>query len=151
MGRLIDSLTGELSRSELQNLLQLKDPEHFRTRYINAALEAGLIELTQPDKPNSSKQKYRLSPMGMRVKRARNISLAQAFSLELNMDVTAARADELYQAGRIKSKSAFKCPEPTCNAQATCVNLDKPKAERRQEPYFRFVSEHSSDCPLKGN
>ena len=32
--------------------------------YIRPALEAGLIEMTIPDKPNSSNQRYRLTPKG---------------------------------------------------------------------------------------
>jgi hypothetical protein len=33
----------------------------FRLVYLRPALDAGLIEMTQPDKPRSSKQKYRLT------------------------------------------------------------------------------------------
>ncbi len=139
-----------MSRSELQTSLQLKDPEHFRSKYINEALNAGLIELTQPDKPKSSKQKYRLTSFGLRTKRVRRMSLEQAFSLEMKIDVTATKADELYGRGQIQSKFAFKCPEPNCNAQVTCANLDKPKSKRKRDPYFVFVSEHNIDCPLKG-
>ena len=44
--------------------LGLKDDEHFRKAYLLPALEAGLIEMTIPDKPRSSKQKYRLTDKG---------------------------------------------------------------------------------------
>ncbi|WP_005035574.1 RNA-binding domain-containing protein [Holophaga foetida] len=47
------------SRKELQALLGLKDPDHFRLAYLQPALEAGLIEMTLPDKPKSPAQKYR--------------------------------------------------------------------------------------------
>lgn len=77
------------------------------------------------------------------------MSLEKAFSLEMEIDITATKADELYNAGFIKSKFTFKCPEPDCEAQVTCANLDKPKIKRKKDPYFVFVSEHSSNCPLK--
>jgi ATP-dependent DNA helicase RecG len=62
--RLVVSLQGEMSRRQLQDALALKDDEHFRTAYLNPALEAGLIEMTIPDKPQSSRQKYRLTDAG---------------------------------------------------------------------------------------
>ena len=52
------------SRKELQALLGLKDPDHFRVAYLQPALEAGLIEMTIPDKPRSSSQKYRATKIG---------------------------------------------------------------------------------------
>ena len=47
-----------------QGSIGLKDDEHFRKTYLLPALETGLIEMTVPDKPRSSKQKYRLTGMG---------------------------------------------------------------------------------------
>ena len=38
----------------------------FRHQVLNILLEAGLIEMTIPDKPRSSKQKYRLTNAGKR-------------------------------------------------------------------------------------
>ena len=42
--------------------LGLKDRKHFADAYLKPALAAGHIEMTQPDKPNSRLQKYRLKP-----------------------------------------------------------------------------------------
>ncbi|WHP47887.1 hypothetical protein QMO40_04275 [Mannheimia bovis] len=49
----------ELDRNSLKSLLNLKDSKNFRERYLKPALDAGLIEMTIPDKPTSSQQKYR--------------------------------------------------------------------------------------------
>jgi len=57
-------LVGEMTRQRLQHDLGLKDDEHFRKAYLQPALEAGLIEMTIPDKPRSSRQKYRLTAKG---------------------------------------------------------------------------------------
>ena len=56
---LLAVLQGEMSRGELMAALGLSDRKSFRMRYIQPALEAGLIEMTIPDKPNSRLQKYR--------------------------------------------------------------------------------------------
>ena len=57
-------LIGETTRQQLQRALGLKDGEHFRKAYLQPALDAGLIEMTIPDKPRSSRQKYRLTAKG---------------------------------------------------------------------------------------
>ena len=62
--RLISVLTGEMTRQQLKEGLGLKDDEHFRKAYLLRALDVGLIEMTIPDKPRSSKQKYRLTDKG---------------------------------------------------------------------------------------
>jgi len=64
--RLLAVLEGEMSRRELQETLGLKHDEHFRLAYLTPALDANLIERTIPDKPRSSKQKYRLTRAGRR-------------------------------------------------------------------------------------
>ena len=57
---------GELSSGELRSALKIKHRPTFRMNYLHPALNAGLIERTIPDKPNSSKQKYRLTEKGKR-------------------------------------------------------------------------------------
>ncbi|MFV0363907.1 MAG: Fic family protein [Suipraeoptans sp.] len=49
------------STRELMERLGLKHRPTFRNNYLLPALEAGHVEMTIPDKPNSNKQKYRKS------------------------------------------------------------------------------------------
>lgn len=69
--RLLMSVTGEMTRREIQDAVGLKDDEHFRKSYLLPALEDGLIEMTIPDKPKSSKQKYRLTQKGKEIQAKR--------------------------------------------------------------------------------
>ena len=62
--RLLLVVTEDYSRKELQNLLGLKNAEHFRKSYLLQAINAGLVEMTLPDKPKSRLQKYRLTETG---------------------------------------------------------------------------------------
>ena len=52
------------SRAELQAALQLRDRRSFIDTYLKPALEAGLIEMTLPDKPTSRNQRYRRTSAG---------------------------------------------------------------------------------------
>lgn len=65
---LIKVLEGEMTRDELQEVLQLADRKYFRTAYVNEALNGGWIEMTIPDKPTSRNQKYRLTEKGLKAK-----------------------------------------------------------------------------------
>ena len=62
-----------MTRQEMQNALELKHEDHFRKAHLLPALEANLIEMTIPDKPKSSNQRYRLTPLGKTI-RARSIA-----------------------------------------------------------------------------
>lgn len=62
--KLLRALHGEMTRIELQAALGLRHEDHFRDAYLKPALEAGLIEMTIPDKPRSRLQKYRLTTQG---------------------------------------------------------------------------------------
>ena len=53
-----------MTRQHIQEALGLKHRVHFNNTYLLPALEAGLIEMTIPDKPRSSRQRYRLTPAG---------------------------------------------------------------------------------------
>ena len=61
---LLPALVGEMSRSELMQVMALKDRVNFKRIYLDPALADGLIEMTIPDKPNSRLQKYRLTEKG---------------------------------------------------------------------------------------
>ena len=58
---------GEMKHLQIQNRLNLSDREHFRRNYLKPALECGVIEMTKPDKPNSSTQRYRLTELGKQI------------------------------------------------------------------------------------
>ena len=64
--RLLRSIKGEMKRKEVQRAVGLKNDDHFRLAYLVPALEAGLIEMTQPDSPKSPTQRYRLTDKGRR-------------------------------------------------------------------------------------
>nr|WP_157493049.1 hypothetical protein [Desulfonatronovibrio magnus] len=49
----------------MQQALNLKHEDHFRKVYLTPTIKAGLVEMTIPDKPKSSRQKYRLTQKGM--------------------------------------------------------------------------------------
>ena len=49
---------------ELMALLEWKSRSKFREKYIVPLLQAGLLERTVPDKPNSSRQRYRTTTRG---------------------------------------------------------------------------------------
>jgi ATP-dependent DNA helicase RecG len=63
--KLLRVMNGLHSRNEIQSQLELSDREHFRKMYLQPALEAGVIEMTQPDSPKSPTQRYRLSKKGV--------------------------------------------------------------------------------------
>lgn len=44
--------------------LGLRHAPTFRKSYLQPALDAGLVERTQPDSPRSPTQRYRLAPLG---------------------------------------------------------------------------------------
>ena len=67
--RLLSVITGDHSRKELQEMLRLKNAEHFRKAYLLPAINAGLVEMTRPDKPKSRLQKYRLTASGLTVQK----------------------------------------------------------------------------------
>ncbi len=60
IGRLLEHMGEEsYSTRELMELLGLKHRPTFRDNYLLPAMELGLVEMTIPEMPNSSRQKYR--------------------------------------------------------------------------------------------
>ena len=63
----VDVLSNCLENSELYKLMSIvgrSDRTKFRHQVLNPLITAGLIEMTIPDKPRSSKQKYRITEKG---------------------------------------------------------------------------------------
>ncbi|MBW1802093.1 MAG: hypothetical protein JRJ85_15340 [Deltaproteobacteria bacterium] len=64
-----------MKRQEIQALLGLRHEDHFREAYLVPSLKLGVIEMTIPEKPHSSKQRYRITSLGMAIlKRGREES-----------------------------------------------------------------------------
>ena len=61
---LVRALDGERTRSEIQQILDLRDRTNLATNYLAPAIADGLVEMTLPNKPRSSKQQYRLTIAG---------------------------------------------------------------------------------------
>ena len=59
--QMLGVLDGDMSRQDLQNLLGLKDKEHFRQAYLLPAIRANPIGMALSDRPRNSKQRYRLT------------------------------------------------------------------------------------------
>ena len=81
--RLIDFCGSVRSMSEMLSFMNLKDRTKFRKKYINPLMEAGILEMTIPDKPNSQLQKYRLTPLGLQMKES---SLNKAATSQLSQN-----------------------------------------------------------------
>jgi len=68
-------MKGDMKRQEIQALLGLRHEDHFREAYLVPSLKLGVIEMTIPEKPHSSKQRYRITSLGMAIlKRGREES-----------------------------------------------------------------------------
>ena len=59
---------GELTADELLRRLGLRHRPTFRKNYLNPALSAGFIEMTEPNSPRSPTQRYRLTDVGRRIR-----------------------------------------------------------------------------------
>ena len=61
---LLRTLKGKMSRDEIRTKLGLTDRKSFSKRYLQPALQQGLIAMTLPDKPRSRLQRCRLPAAG---------------------------------------------------------------------------------------
>ena len=64
---MLEIMSGEMTRVEIQAALGLKGRANFEERYLKPAMEMGLVDMTRPDKLHSSKQRYRTTPAGRAV------------------------------------------------------------------------------------
>jgi len=62
----LEAASSACSFADLQAAAGLKDRVHFLKTHLEPLLLAGWIERTIPDKPRSSKQRYRLTVAGMK-------------------------------------------------------------------------------------
>ena len=62
--QLVAALTGEMSRTQLQAVMSLRDRNYFTRAYLRPALEAGMVEMALPGKATSRNQRYRLTATG---------------------------------------------------------------------------------------
>ncbi len=65
--RLLQVVPLAMTRTQIQQALELKGRENFERRYLKPALADGVLEMTRPDKPNSRLQKYRLTEAGKKL------------------------------------------------------------------------------------
>jgi ATP-dependent DNA helicase RecG len=65
---LVNILEDDMTRVQLMDMLGIKSVPYFRKKYIQKSVELGVIELTQPNSPNSPTQKYRLTEKGKQIK-----------------------------------------------------------------------------------
>ncbi len=63
--RVLEACQQPSTRRELQSALSLLDRVHFREKYLGPAISAGFLEMTNPEKPASKLQRYRLTPQGL--------------------------------------------------------------------------------------
>jgi hypothetical protein len=61
-------MQGEMSRKEIQELLELKHSANFRENYLEPALADEVIEMKYLDSPNHPKQKYLVTERGKEIR-----------------------------------------------------------------------------------
>lgn len=66
--KVVQIMSGELRRSEIQKALGLKDRENFAKNYLDPSLQFGYIGQTYPDTPSHPSQRYKLTEKGMALK-----------------------------------------------------------------------------------
>jgi len=64
---MLGTMSGEMSRVEIQAALGLKGRANFEERYLKPAIEMELVDMTRPDRPRSSRQRYRTTAAGLEV------------------------------------------------------------------------------------
>ena len=61
---LLRKMVDPMSAKEMREFCGQKDHTYFKSNVINPLIELGVVEMTQPDSPNSPTQRYRLTEAG---------------------------------------------------------------------------------------
>ena len=64
MSVLVALKDGAKKPAQLRDAVQLRNRQFFTSTYLKPMTDAGLIEMTIPERPNSSQQAYRLTEKG---------------------------------------------------------------------------------------
>ena len=62
--RLLSKMKGEMTVLQMMAAVKLGGRRNFLERYLSPAVDAGFVEMTQPDSPRSPTQRYRLTEKG---------------------------------------------------------------------------------------
>lgn len=73
-------------------------------------------------------------------------SVDYAWSKKLNKMMTASEAHESWILGYLTDKTEFECIDEKCNAQITCVNMDKQQYQMKMREHFKVYGQHSELC-----
>lgn len=74
--------------------------------------------------------------------------IEEAYSIEYDDIIDSEKAYELFWDGVINDGRAFQCTDLNCDAQITCANIDKKRAQMKKKPYFVCYGEHSDKCKV---
>ena len=61
---LLRKMVDPMSAKEMREFCRQKDHTYFKNNVINPLIELGVVEMTQPESPNSPTQRYRLTEAG---------------------------------------------------------------------------------------
>jgi hypothetical protein len=80
------------------------------------------------------------------------VIIDEARSTELNEEMSAERAYELYWAGLLQDQDAFVCIGDGCTARILCACMYKAEQDIKVRPHFRKMPEeiHASTCEFSG-
>lgn len=76
------------------------------------------------------------------------MKIEEAYSTDYLDLVDAEKAYDLFWSGVIKDKRNFECPDPNCDAQITCANLDKARDKMKNILHFKTYGVHSPECDV---
>ena len=62
--QLLFVMSGEMTRKEIRDALELKSDSYVKQQFRDPCLEKGWIKMTMPEKPSSKKQRFRITPDG---------------------------------------------------------------------------------------